>query len=423
MKKKMALALVTALAMGMMSGAAVQAEERIELEFWHRASAGMGLEIVEKYTEEFNNSQDKYTIKAVYNSGEYQGIVQSLVAEAATGNTPAIVQLAWTWCDYLEANFPVTSIADLEGGSDYLTQFDSNLIDVATSNGTVVGVPFAMSCPFFYYNTELCEQAGLDINNLPTTWEEVAEWAKTISENTDAEGFSVAAPPDFWLEEYTIESFGGSIYDVAEDGSYVAKFDSQEAVDALNFVKGMYEDGSGVFLSGADAIKDAFTSGSLGIMVGTCGWSSGFVDSCSFDFVTGSVVTDGVHEQTAPVGGAMLAITATKEEEIEGAWEFLQFLTADDAVEEWCEATGYLPGKAAVRENEKYQAYVAEHSYLNAGLNIVDKLNTPVSFPGESALELQSSFIDMRDAIYTGQSDAAEATKVLAEQANELMNE
>lgn len=399
--------------------------EKITIEVWHRASADMGANVLEAAAAEYNASQDKYEIVPVYNSGEYKGLIQQMVADAATGNTPGISQISYTWSNFFCENFPTTDISSLDGGKELLSAFDANLVDLCKNpDGTqVVGIPVANSCAIFYYNTEVCQAAGLDINNLPTTWDEVVEWAKAIVEKTDAEGFSFAAPPDFWLEEWLIESFGGSIYSREADGTYVAHFADDVAVNAMQTVADLYADGTGVFLSGADAIKEAFSSGKLGIMVATIGWSTGFTSSCNFDWVASSVVSCNGNPVTAPVGGSMFCITASDPDVREGAWEFLQLLGSAKYIEAWSEATGYLPGRADVREASAFKAYVDEHPYLNAGLNVITALNTPVAFPGSSALQLQDDFCNARDAIYTGQGTAVDVLTPLAETANELMNE
>lgn len=399
--------------------------ERITIEVWHRASADMGANVLEEAAAEYNESQNKYEIVPVYNSGEYKGLIQQMVADAATGSTPGISQISYTWSNFFCENFPTTDISSLDGGEELLSAFDANLVDLCKNpdGSQVVGIPVANSCAIFYYNTEVCQAAGLDISNLPTTWDEVVEWAKAIVEKTDAEGFSFAAPPDFWLEEWLIESFGGSIYTREADGTYVAHFADDVAVNAMQSVADLYADGTGVFLSGADAIKEAFSSGKLGIMVATIGWSTGFTTSCSFDWVASSVVSCNGNAVTAPVGGSMFCITASDPDVREGAWEFLQLLGSAKYIEAWSEATGYLPGRADVREASTFKAYVDEHPYLNAGLNVITALNTPVAFPGSSALQLQDDFCNARDAIYTGQGTAADILIPLAETANELMNE
>lgn len=399
--------------------------EKIKVEVWHRASADMGADVLEAAAAEFNASQDKYEIVPVYNSGEYKGLIQQMVADASTGNTPGISQIAYTWSNFLCENFPTTDIASLDGGADFLAAFDSNLVDLCKSpdGSQVVGIPLANSCPIFYYNAEVCAAAGLDVNNLPTTWDEVVEWAKAIVAKTDAEGFSFAAPPDFWLEEWLVEGFGGDIYTQAADGTYVANFADDAAVNAMQTVADLYADGTGVFLSGADAIKEAFSSGKLGIMIATIGWSTGFTTSCDFDWVASSVVSCNGNAVTAPVGGSMFCITATDPDVQEGAWQFLQLLGSEKYIEAWSEATGYLPGRADVRESDSFKAYVDEHPYLNAGLDVINALNTPVAFPGSSALQLQDDFCNARDAIYTGQGTAKDILTALAESANTLMNE
>lgn len=404
---------------------AAPAGEKTVIEVWHRASADMGADVLEAAAQEFNASQDTYEVVLVYNSGEYKGLIQQMVADAAVNKTPGISQISYTWANFLCENFPTTDLAALEGSEDFLSAFDSNLIDLCKSpdGSQIVGIPVANSCPIFYYNVEVCKAAGLDTDDLPTTWDEVVEWAKAIVEKTDAEGFSFAAPPDFWLEEWLVESFGGEIYTQAADGSYVANFAEDAAVNAMQTVADLYADGTGVFLSGADAIKEAFSSGKLGIMIATIGWSTGFSTTCDFEWVAAPVVSCAGNDVTAPVGGSMFCITATDPDVREGAWQFLQLLGNSKYLEAWSEASGYLPGRADVRESAEFKAYVEEHPYINAGLDVLDALNTPVAFPGNSALQLQDDFCNARDAIYTGQGTAKDILGPLAEIANELMNE
>jgi multiple sugar transport system substrate-binding protein len=65
--------------------------------------------------------------------------------------------------------------------------------ETVTFDGTQWGVPVAFSTKAFYWNKDLFEEAGLDPETPPKTWEEEIAFAKQITENTDAAGFGLVA--------------------------------------------------------------------------------------------------------------------------------------------------------------------------------------------------------------------------------------
>ena len=54
----------------------------------------------------FNENNDHIEVVAKYNPDMYKGLMQNLQAEAATGNTPALVQIGWAFLDYFPTTFP-----------------------------------------------------------------------------------------------------------------------------------------------------------------------------------------------------------------------------------------------------------------------------------------------------------------------------
>jgi multiple sugar transport system substrate-binding protein len=65
--------------------------------------------------------------------------------------------------------------------------------DTVTFQGTQWGVPAAFSTKALFWNKDLFEQAGLDPEVPPKTWEEKIAFAKQITENTDAAGYGLVA--------------------------------------------------------------------------------------------------------------------------------------------------------------------------------------------------------------------------------------
>ena len=64
-----------------------QSSESVEIEFWNI----WGGELIDSLVNEYNSSQDKVKVKAVYVQNSYEGIVEKLQVQAAAKKLPDIV--------------------------------------------------------------------------------------------------------------------------------------------------------------------------------------------------------------------------------------------------------------------------------------------------------------------------------------------
>src|SRR5699024_8661353 len=85
-------------------------------------------------------------------------------------------------------------IADITAAaeqSEVIMGLNENVLDVARADGQLYGVPIASYTMGLLYNRGVFEEAGLDPDSPPTTWDEVADAAQAISEGTEADGFGL----------------------------------------------------------------------------------------------------------------------------------------------------------------------------------------------------------------------------------------
>ena len=111
---------------------------------------------LDKTIEEFKR-HDNCLLYTSYNPDMYKGLMQNLQAEAATGNTPALVQIGWAFLDYFSNNFDYVAPQDAidkfdSEDANFLTaNFLPNVLDMAVnSNGEQVGIPYSLSSPVLY---------------------------------------------------------------------------------------------------------------------------------------------------------------------------------------------------------------------------------------------------------------------------------
>ena len=73
----------------------------------------------------------------------------------------------------------------------------------STPDGTMLSFPYNSSSPILYFNKDIFEKAGLDVDNPPKTWDEVWAAAKQIKESGAAPcGYTSA-----WLTWIHLENF------------------------------------------------------------------------------------------------------------------------------------------------------------------------------------------------------------------------
>jgi trehalose/maltose transport system substrate-binding protein len=92
--------------------------------------------------------------------------------------------------------------------ADILSRFYPALIDAYTVDGRLVALPWFAGAGMLYYRSDLLEKYGLEV---PTTWDELGEAARTIQEGERAEGNDA-----FWGFVYQGSAYEGLTCDALE---------------------------------------------------------------------------------------------------------------------------------------------------------------------------------------------------------------
>lgn len=156
-----------------------------EIVFWHSMEGALG-DRVNELVKDFNDSQSDYVVKPSY-KGNYGESMNAGIAAFRAGNAPDILQVfevgTATMMHAKGAIQPVQEMSEQVGDPIDPEIFLGAVGGYYSSNdGKLVSMPFNSSTPVLYYNKEAFEAAGLDPNNPPKTWEELADAAQKIRE-------------------------------------------------------------------------------------------------------------------------------------------------------------------------------------------------------------------------------------------------
>ncbi|MFE4666842.1 extracellular solute-binding protein [Streptomyces sp. NPDC056716] len=213
-------------------------------------------------------------------------------------------------------------------------QFQPSLIEQATYEDKVYGVPFTTDTLALVYNKELFEQAGVEA---PTTWDELKTAAATIKDETGVDGY--------WgsTQAYYAQSFlYGEGADTVDAEAQKITVTSPEAKKGYETWQGLF-DGKGLHKADttADAyahIQDAFVSGEVASII-QGPWEitnfykgSAFADKNNLGIATVPAGSSGA--AGAPTGGHNLSVYAGSDAaHQEAALKFVNFMTSATAQE------------------------------------------------------------------------------------------
>ncbi|MRG59600.1 extracellular solute-binding protein [Agromyces sp. CFH 90414] len=216
---------------------------------------------------QFEEANPDITIEPV----EYTWDGTTFAAALAGGTLPDVFTLPFTDGRGLIANEQIADISDLVAELPYAGDFNPNVaVAGQAEDGSQWAVPIAAYGQGLHYNRALFEQAGLDPDQPPTTWDEVREYAKQIADATGQAGYAQMTTSNTggWILTTLDYALGGRLEEGS--GDVASTIDTPEMAEVLEMVHEMRwtDDSMGAnFLYDWGGINQAFASGQIGMYV------------------------------------------------------------------------------------------------------------------------------------------------------------
>ncbi|MFK3835968.1 ABC transporter substrate-binding protein [Microbacterium sp. NPDC087868] len=205
---------------------------------------------------------------------QYYTLLGSAI-EAGTGPDVALFNGGTQLKSRADSLIPVTDeLADLE---DTLAGWPAFQAD-----GETYSAPMFLQGFPIYYNKALFTEAGLDADNPPQTWDELAAACTSITEKTDASCFALGNKEGLGIE-FFLSGFGSGVFTPEEYDAWIdgdRDWTSEHAVQALQMwadtaADGWYNEGANSTAMFNDSF-DLFSGGKsamvIGLMSGTAHW-------------------------------------------------------------------------------------------------------------------------------------------------------
>src|SRR5699024_1359367 len=116
---------------------------------------------------------------------------QKVLSDVSAGNAPDVVNLNTSFGDRL-AELDAMTNTDEFVSDEERDQYLEGAWEANQYNDETFGITWYLDTDVTLSNEEIFEEAGLDIEEPPETYEEAAEYAKTIKEETGKYGYFVS---------------------------------------------------------------------------------------------------------------------------------------------------------------------------------------------------------------------------------------
>ena len=354
-KKLTSLELSAALMTGLMTGCGstksasneeivTEITEPVEITFWHAMNGDLE-KTLQNLTNKFMESNKNITV-TLQNQSSYPDLQQKITATTASPkDLPTLTQAYPQW---MVNPIQDELLVDLKSYIENETIGDKNYNNIlegfrkgAEIDGKVYGMPFNKSTEVIWYNKTLFDELGLEV---PTTFEEFAQVAKTITEKKGIVGAGFDSLNNFYT---TYLKNKGVDFNSETDVT------GAESVEAANYYLDGVKDGYFRIAGTDNYLSGPFAAEQLGMYVGSNAGESFVKQGVDGKFEIG--VAPYPAESVMQQGTDVYMFSNATAEQRTAAFEFLKFLTSTENQITWGVETGYIPATQEAIASDEYK--------------------------------------------------------------------
>lgn len=361
------LALLSLLAITLMSFGMVAAQEDVVIDFYYPIAVdGPLTETIQGYADDFMAANPGIVINPVY-TGSYTQTRETVLTEGDDLIVDVAVMLATDLYSFVEEGtiVPLTDYISDEMVEDTFPALWENSYD---EEGDIWSVSFQRSTPVLYYNADMLAEAGYDAP--PMNNAELLEMAQAMTTD-DQYGLLIPVAGNFpiWMAQSFVNAYGQPMSDFTDPTTVT--INAPESLEAITFLTQLGNE-YGVMPEGGSAWGDtpaAFIAGETPMIYHTTGSLTSILDGANFEvgvafLPSGPAGEDGTG-YGSPTGGGNLYLfdspTAPKSEaELDAAWAWVEYLASPEVQSDWGVASGYIASRMSAWEMEPLASRVTE---------------------------------------------------------------
>lgn len=380
------------------------AGDPIKITFWNSftgADGDMLTDLVNRYNEE---NTDGITVEMDISS-DFDSQLSTAFA-AGTGPTMILSSSAYrfTYGDYMQNISDVFDKTNLDK-ADFIQSY----LDYCSEGDNLYFVPFQIVGYYMYWNKDLFQAAGLDPETPPATWDEWAEYAQKLTdESKNVYGSGISYDYAYQIA-HIMQRFGGlAVTD--ENGSWKANFEGNSGyAKFLNMYQTMVENGDNPLEADTDSMASA---GQIGMTVGGP-WVTAGLDTAGVNYGIGLIPLGDAGDMNSVEVLGFSITTAASDAEKEAAYKFIEWWNTENAegsspALEWSVANGFPAYTYSVQEKDAYKASAKLSAMSAANPDAPTDFIVDSSFPGINAI-IADVIPEMINSVAFGSSSVEDA--------------
>lgn len=318
---------------------AVNDEGKTVVDFWSFWGSEIRRPIIDKIVADFNESQDEIEVKHTFSP--WGDIWTKELAAIAAGDPPDVVINDINATAIRAQEQQAMNLSEFYDES-FSEQFYPELWNATLYEDESYGIPFNTDTRVLFYNKDAFEEAGLDPEDPPETWEELEEYAAKLDvkngDDYDRLGFYPlwGVGYDVWLLNANGENYFGKDNNVDN-----VKIDTEKNVEVLNWLKSwrdrIGEDTVNAYQAQIDSQQgNPFFSGDLAMIVQQPTFYTQIRDYAEdLNFGVAQLPAYEAGSEQTSWGGGFVAEIPKGSSDPEAAWKFIEYLTGAESQEYW----------------------------------------------------------------------------------------
>ncbi|ACQ81091.1 extracellular solute-binding protein family 1 [Beutenbergia cavernae DSM 12333] len=392
----------------------------VDLTMYYPIAVGGPLqEVVDDLVAQCETELGDVSVEAVY-AGSYADTMTKAQTASRSGDGPDLAVLLTTDLYTLTDNDLILPLDELDDDLSWTEeQFFPGFLAGGQAEGQLWSLPFQRSTIVQYYNKELFEQAGLDPEAPPTTWEELATTAAALQEAGVAE-YGIEIPStqfgNWMLQAMAIQS---GVEDTAGVDGMVEYLGDDGTIEAMDWWLDLTE--SGVMPSGTTewaSTPEDFLQGRTAMMWHTTGNLTNVRTNASFEF--GVSMLPANTEPGSPTGGGNLYVFDTGDDaRQQAAYEFSRCLTEPERAAQWSMDSGYVATGPAAWETDTMATYAEEFPQATVARDQLEVAQGETT--SHENQRVAQAINDAIAAVLTGSGDADSVFTGLQEEIDQIL--
>ncbi len=366
--------------------------EKTKVTIWHTFTDAQEAALL-KAAADFSAASDKYEVEVL--SQAYSGFLNSVYNAVTNDVGPDII------FNYASEAAEYVNLGRLTNLSKYIYSPEIGIegFDESLSEGVLYGevdnftdgmihyLPGYTTGPILYYNVDMFNELGLEV---PTTWAEMEQVAKTIYEAKGTAGLGFDSLTDC-IQMIIMEAENSGYIDVENK---CVNFDTEEVRTMIRWLVDCAKNGYFAVTASGDYFSTDFNSKIVGCYIGSCAGYP-YIKPDGFEFAMAPMPAESWYPSW---NRGPIVFYYNDDARAEGAYEFVKYFISPEVNLEWVIACNALSPYSTTQALEGYKEYIAQDTLaIDALMAVAEHLDIAGSLPAITGASTVRNAI--RDAV------------------------